>query len=73
MVSLHLEHNDGAIYQLLTGGRKADVSISAVEVFVFKNTFYSFHAVSVFILTNENRRQVFFFLSGTHLIVGRVA
>jgi len=29
MESLHLEQNDvGTIYQLVTGGRKADVSIS---------------------------------------------
>jgi hypothetical protein len=40
MESLHLEQNDvGAINQLLTGGREADVSIRVFELFVFKNTF----------------------------------
>jgi hypothetical protein len=61
MESLHLEQNDfGAKHQLQTGGRKADVTVSALEVFVFKNTFYSFEAVAVFILTNQNRQQDFF-------------
>ena len=72
MESLHLEKNDvGAIYKLLTAGWKTDLYISAFEVFVFKSTFYSFHAVTVFILTNQNRQQDFFLQGGTHLIKSR--
>ena len=61
MGSLHLEQNDiGAIYQLLTAGRKADLSISAVKFLFSKQLFIPFMLCRYLYLPTETAGRIFF-------------